>query len=192
LNDALGHQTGDLLLQETALRLDSCVRESDTVARCGGDEFAVMLENLSEVVENAAAQAQIIGEKILAICGLPYMLAGRECHCPSSIGITVFGDEPESANEALQRAEIAMFQAKEAGRNTIRFFAPALQAAVMPAQRWRKTSAEAIKTEPVHALLPAADRAEAICLEPKRSSLESSQRGLLPPDEFIPWLRRRD
>jgi diguanylate cyclase (GGDEF)-like protein/PAS domain S-box-containing protein len=146
LNDTLGHQTGDLLLQEAALRLGSCVRDSDTVARCGGDEFAVMLENLSEVVEEATAQAQIVGEKILAICGLPYLLIGHECHCPSSVGITVFGDELESAKDALQRAEIAMFEAKKAGRNTLRFFAPALQAAVSARATMEEDLREAIKT----------------------------------------------
>jgi diguanylate cyclase (GGDEF)-like protein len=186
LNDALGHQTGDLLLQETALRLDSCVRESDTVARCGGDEFAVMLENLSEVVENAAAQAQIIGEKILAICGLPYMLAGRECHCPSSIGITVFGGEPESANEALQRAEIAMFQAKEAGRNTIRFFSPDLQASVHARAAMEEDIRRAIKAEQFMLYYqPQIDRGHLFGVE-ALLRWNHPERGFLPPDEFIP------
>jgi diguanylate cyclase (GGDEF)-like protein/PAS domain S-box-containing protein len=186
LNDALGHQTGDLLLQETALRLDSCVRESDTVARCGGDEFAVMLENLSEVVENAAAQAQIIGEKILAICGLPYMLAGRECHCPSSIGITVFGGEPESANEALQRAEIAMFQAKEAGRNTIRFFSPDLQASVHARAAMDEDIRRAIKAEQFMLYYqPQIDRGHLFGVE-ALLRWNHPERGFLPPDEFIP------
>jgi len=186
LNDALGHQTGDLLLQETALRLDSCVRESDTVARCGGDEFAVMLENLSEVVENAAAQAQIIGEKILAICGLPYMLAGHECHCPSSIGITVFGGEPESANEALQRAEIAMFQAKEAGRNTIRFFSPDLQASVHARAAMEEDIRRAIKAEQFMLYYqPQIDRGHLFGVE-ALLRWNHPERGFLPPDEFIP------
>ncbi len=130
LNDAIGHQAGDLLLQEVARRLTECVRETDTVARLGGDEFLLMLENLSENLEDAAAQAKIVAEKILAIVAQPCVLDGRECLCPASIGITVFGDETESAHEALQRAEIAMFQAKEAGRNTLCFFSPGLQTAI--------------------------------------------------------------
>ncbi len=130
LNDTLGHQTGDLLLQEVARRLASCVRQADTVARLSGDEFVVMLENLSKVSEHAMAQAKTVGEKILAVIGQPHLFAGHEYHCTACVGITVFGEESESAVDVLQRAEIAMFQAKEAGRNTMRFFAPALQAAV--------------------------------------------------------------
>ncbi len=185
LNDTLGHQTGDLLLQEAALRLGSCVRDSDTVARCGGDEFAVMLENLSEVVEEAIAQAQIVGEKILAICGLPYLLIGHECHCPSSVGITVFGDEQESAKDALQRAEIAMFEAKKAGRNTLRFFAPALQAAVSARATMEEDLREAIKTNQfVLYYQPQVEQDGPVSAE-ALVRWRHPQRGLLMPCEFI-------
>jgi diguanylate cyclase (GGDEF)-like protein/PAS domain S-box-containing protein len=186
LNDAHGHQTGDLLLQEVALRLDSCVRDTDTVARCGGDEFAVMLENLSEVAEDAAAQAQSIGEKILSISSQPYQLAGHECHCPSSIGITVFGEELESANDALQRAEIAMFQAKEAGRNTIRFFAPALQAAVNARAAMEADLRQAIKANQfVLYYQPQVERGRLIGAE-ALIRWQHPRHGLLTPGEFIP------
>jgi diguanylate cyclase (GGDEF)-like protein/PAS domain S-box-containing protein len=130
LNDTLGHQTGDLLLQEAASRLVTCVRDTDTVGRLGGDEFVLMLEDLSEVPEDAAAQAKAVGEKILSAIAQPYLLDGRECRSGASIGIAVFGDRRENTNEVLQQADIAMYQAKAAGRNTMRFFAPALQAAV--------------------------------------------------------------
>ena len=130
LNDTLGHHVGDLLLQEVARRLISCVRETDTVARIGGDEFVVMLENLSESPEEAASQAKEVAEGILARTAESYTLSNRECLSTSSIGIAVFGHGKESATEILQQADIAMYQAKNAGRNAIRFFAPALQAAV--------------------------------------------------------------
>ncbi len=130
LNDTLGHQAGDLLLQEIARRLTSCVRDSDTVARLGGDEFVILLEGLSEFARDAASQAKAVAEKILAAIGQPYELDGRECFSTSSIGITVFGHHRESMNDVMQQADIAMYQAKAAGRNTLRFFAPALQAAV--------------------------------------------------------------
>lgn len=130
LNDTLGHQTGDMLLQEVAQRLTGCIREADTVARLGGDEFLVMLEDLSETPEEAAAQAKCVSEKILAAIGQPYLLDNHECFSTCSIGITVFGVQREGVNEVLQQADIAMYQAKAAGRNAIRFFAPALQAAV--------------------------------------------------------------
>ncbi len=130
LNDTLGHHVGDLMLQEVAHRITSCIRETDTAARIGGDEFVLMLEGLSESQEEAASQAGEIAEKILARIAEPYVLSGRECISTSSIGITVFGYGKENGTQILQQADIAMYQAKAAGRNTIRFFAPALQAAV--------------------------------------------------------------
>jgi diguanylate cyclase (GGDEF)-like protein/PAS domain S-box-containing protein len=130
LNDTLGHHIGDLMLQETARRISGCVREVDTVARLGGDEFVVVLEDLSQIAEIAAAQARTVGGKILASIDQPFLLEGRECHTTSSMGITVFGNQNESTNEVLQQADIAMYQAKAAGRNAMFFFAPALQASV--------------------------------------------------------------
>jgi diguanylate cyclase (GGDEF)-like protein/PAS domain S-box-containing protein len=130
INDALGHRTGDLLLQEAAIRLTESVRGDGTVACLGGNEFGVLLENLGEVAEDAAAQARIVADRIFAAGSVPYVLDGEECHCPPSIGITVFGSEPESEQEALQQGAIAMSLAKRAGRKKIRFFSPALQAAV--------------------------------------------------------------
>jgi diguanylate cyclase (GGDEF)-like protein/PAS domain S-box-containing protein len=130
LNDTLGHHTGDLLLQEVARRLVLCIRESDTAARIGGDEFVVIVENLSPNTEEAASQAKAIAEKILTQTSEPYTLNHHECLSTASIGITVFGEGKQSTSEILQQADIAMYQAKTAGRNTLRFFAPALQAAV--------------------------------------------------------------
>jgi diguanylate cyclase (GGDEF)-like protein/PAS domain S-box-containing protein len=130
LNDTLGHETGDLLLREVGQRISSCVRASDTVGRLGGDEFVLLLEDMGETLEEAAAQAKIIAEKVLAQVDIPYQLDGHECRSTCSIGITVFGDSREKTNEVLQQADIAMYQAKAAGRNSLRFFAPELQAAV--------------------------------------------------------------
>jgi diguanylate cyclase (GGDEF)-like protein/PAS domain S-box-containing protein len=130
LNDTLGHQTGDLLLQEVARRLSSCVRETDIIGRFGGDEFVIILQDLSGTPERAAEQAKNVAEKIRAVVNQPYLLDGRNWISSSSIGIAVFGDKRESTDEILQQADIAMYQAKAAGRNTIHFFAPALQAAV--------------------------------------------------------------
>lgn len=124
LNETLGHQTGKMLLQEIALRVTACARETDTVGRVGGDEFALILEDLSEEGEEAAAQAKAVGEKIRAAIGLPVLLEGRECITTASIGITVFGAARESAEELMQEADIALYQAKSAGRNSVRFFSP--------------------------------------------------------------------
>jgi len=130
INDTLGHNIGDLLLQQTAQRLKSCVREGDTVARLGGDDFVVVLEGLSKHALEAAAQTEAIGRKILATLGQPYQLAKHEYNSTASIGATLFSDHGESGEELLKRADIAMYQAKKAGRNTLRFFNPQMQASI--------------------------------------------------------------
>ncbi len=130
LNDTLGHDKGDLLLQQVARRLSTCVREYDTVARLGGDEFVVMLEDLSENVLEAATQAETVGDKILITLNQPYHLANHEHHSTPSIGVTLFGEQHEGIDEPLKRADLAMYQAKGAGRNTLRFFDPQMQAVV--------------------------------------------------------------
>lgn len=130
LNDTLGHNLGDLLLREAARRLSGCIRSVDTAARVGGDEFVVLLEDLRGSPEEAAAEAKAVAEKILARLSEPYTLSGRLCASTASIGITVFGQRNESSTEILQQADIAMYQAKAAGRAAIRFFAPELQSAV--------------------------------------------------------------
>ncbi len=127
INDTLGHDIGDLLLQQTAQRLESCLRESDTVARLGGDEFVVMLEDLSEQPLEAAKQTQAVGEKIRATLNQPYQLATHKYHSTASIGATLFNDHHQSEEELLKRADIAMYQAKKAGRNILRFFNPKMQ-----------------------------------------------------------------
>jgi diguanylate cyclase (GGDEF)-like protein/PAS domain S-box-containing protein len=130
LNDTLGYETGDLMLQEIALRLTACLREGDTVARQDGDEFIVLLEDLSETLEDAAAQAKGVAEKLLTRVNQPYRLSAQECRITCCIGLTVFGNDQESAKGALQQADIAMYRAKETGRNSLHLFVPALQAAV--------------------------------------------------------------
>jgi diguanylate cyclase (GGDEF)-like protein/PAS domain S-box-containing protein len=130
LNDTLGHDKGDLLLQQVAQRLNTCVRSVDTVARLGGDEFVVMLEGLSEDAQALALEAQGVGEKILAQLAQPYALAGYHYRSTPSIGIVPFQGPQTSVLELLKQADLAMYQAKSAGRNTLRFFDPEMQAAV--------------------------------------------------------------
>lgn len=130
LNDTLGHDVGDLLLQEVAKRLNACVREGDTVARLGGDEFVVMLENLNEMALEAAAQTRTIGNHIITSLTEIYQLATHEYHSTPSIGVTLFGENKISVDELLKQADIAMYQAKKAGRNTLRFFDTHMQDAI--------------------------------------------------------------
>lgn len=137
LNDVHGHAVGDLLLMETAARLRQCVREIDTVSRFGGDEFVVMLSDLSTDTATATAEALGIAEKIHTALAAPYLLslpsktlpAGVlqdvkvvEHHCTASIGVIVFSSLDASQDEILKSADAAMYQAKDAGRNTIQFF----------------------------------------------------------------------
>jgi len=124
VNDTLGHDIGDLLLQQVAQRLVSCMREGDTVARMGGDEFVVMLEELSAQAIESATQTKTVGEKILATLNQPYELASHEYRCTASIGASIFNGHHQSGEELLKRADIAMYQAKKSGRNAMRFFNP--------------------------------------------------------------------
>ncbi|MGA8863124.1 MAG: EAL domain-containing protein [Gallionella sp.] len=130
LNDTLGHDIGDLLLQQVAQRLTSCVRDDDTVARLGGDEFVVILEVLNEDAQDAAAQTEAIGEKIQAALNQPYQLAAHQYRSTPSIGVTLFHGNQTSLEELMKQSDIAMYQAKQAGRNKIRFFDPKMQASV--------------------------------------------------------------
>ncbi|CAG0906510.1 unnamed protein product, partial [Darwinula stevensoni] len=130
LNDTLGHDVGDMLLKEVAKRLTACVREDDTVARLGGDEYVVLLGNLSEKPLEAARQAEVIGTKILNALNKPYQLGSHEHHNTPSIGAALFSDHVESQEELLKHADIAMYQAKKAGRNNLRFYDPQMQEAI--------------------------------------------------------------
>ncbi len=130
INDTLGHGIGDLMLQEVASRLRHCVREEDTVARLGGDEFVVMLEELSRDYPDAATQTEIIGHKILAALKQPYQLAEHLCHSSASIGVALFKDQQSDTGNLLRQADIAMYQAKKSGRDTLRFFDQTMQDAI--------------------------------------------------------------
>jgi len=129
LNDSMGHALGDELLRQVAARLKACVRESDQIARLGGDEFVVLLGALSEDAQEAAAQAEVAANKLLLELGRPYTLDGHVHSNTPSLGIVVFLGHEHSPDELLQNAEIAMYQAKAAGRTTLRFFDAAMQKA---------------------------------------------------------------
>jgi diguanylate cyclase (GGDEF)-like protein/PAS domain S-box-containing protein len=131
INDSHGHDQGDMLLQHAATRLQSCVRDVDTVARLGGDEFVVMLEDLSDNLLDAAARAELVGEKVLAVLREPYQLSSVSHHSSASVGVTLFDQASDSAEELLKRADLALYQAKAAGRNALRFYDPDMQAAVI-------------------------------------------------------------
>ncbi len=130
LNDTLGHDVGDLLLVEVAQRLNGAVREGDTIARLGGDEFVLLLENLSENAREAAIQAGLVGDKVLDIIGTSYLLEDVEFSCTTSIGACLFCSPDDSVDDLLKHADLAMYQSKKDGRNSLRFFDPDMQAAL--------------------------------------------------------------
>jgi diguanylate cyclase (GGDEF)-like protein/PAS domain S-box-containing protein len=135
LNDTRGHDIGDLLLIEVAQRMQAGVRQEDTVARLGGDEYVVVLEGLGTNEAAAAQQAEAVAEKVRAALADPYRLVGleQEHHSAASIGLTLFGGDiaaGQSADSILKQADVALYQAKDAGRNAVRFFNPAMQAAI--------------------------------------------------------------
>ncbi len=131
INDTMGHLKGDQLLQQVARRLNQCVRPMDTVARFGGDEFVVLLEDLSQDITEATDQAETVSKKILFALNQHFVLAGQQQYTSPSVGITMFFGSDETVDDLLKRADMAMYQAKAAGRNTIRFFDPQMQAIVI-------------------------------------------------------------
>jgi diguanylate cyclase (GGDEF)-like protein/PAS domain S-box-containing protein len=187
LNDTLGHDKGDLLLQLVAQRIQSQVREGDTVARLGGDEFVIMLEGLSERPPEAATQAELLAEQILATFNRPFQLADKEYYCTSSIGVTLFRDHEDTVNDLLRRADLAMYHAKASGRNAIRFFDPEMQTVV--------NARVTLEAELRHALLlqefllnyqPQVDEDGRITGAEALVRWQHPKRGLVPPAEFIP------
>ncbi|MGD9773253.1 bifunctional diguanylate cyclase/phosphodiesterase [Diaphorobacter sp.] len=131
INETQGHEMGDRLLHAAAQRLRSCMPEGDTLARHGGDEFVVVIEDLGADLQEAAAHAEDLGQKMLAAMRQPFVFEGSEpCHTTLSVGITLFQGQQESADELLKRSDLAMYEAKGAGRDTLRFFDPQMQAVV--------------------------------------------------------------
>lgn len=130
LNDTLGHDYGDLMLIEVGRRIQACVREVDTVARLGGDEFVALIEEVSANMQDASQKVALIAEKIRAVLAQPYMLKGHEFHSSPSIGVTLYRGSTVPVDVLMKQADMAMYQAKNAGRNAVRFFDPLMQQAV--------------------------------------------------------------
>ena len=122
LNDSRGHVVGDHLLQQVAARLLLCARESDTVARLGCDEFVILLEAVGATEEEAARHAETVGHKILAALRDPFEVGGAVHHASCSIGITLCTGKEQQLDDLMRRGDLAMYEAKRQGRNTLRFF----------------------------------------------------------------------
>ena len=186
LNDTLGHSKGDLLLQQVAARLSICVRFSDTVARLGGDEFVVMLENLGGDAEVAKARTLIVADKILVALSEPYDLAGYQHHSTCSIGITFFSGQREQIGDLLKQADLAMYQAKASGRNTLCFFDPAMQALATANAALNSELRQGLRQHQfvLHYQPQVADDGK-MCGVEALIRWVHPQRGLVMPDQFI-------
>lgn len=187
INDTLGHDVGDQLLKEVANRIRLQLRVGDTVARLGGDEFVVLIEELSEVPEIAASQAEGVGQKIMIALNRPYRLAGSEHHSTPSIGVTLFGCQPATVDELLKQADLAMYQAKAAGRNNLRFFDPQMQTAVSVRAALQNDLRTALHEQQlfIH-IQPQVDQAGRVAGAEVLLRWQHPQHGLVSPAEFIP------
>lgn len=127
LNDTLGHDMGDLLLRLVGERLSHCIREGDTGARVGGDEFVVMLTSLGSDADDARVSAVAVSEKVLTALNLPYQLGDVTHCCSASVGVTLFQGQQASIDDLLKQADLAMYHSKASGRNAVRFFNPSMK-----------------------------------------------------------------
>ena len=186
LNDTLGHDVGDLLLQQVTKRLKQCTRDQDTLARLGGDEFVVMLQDLSTDANDAARQADAVAGKIVSTLAEPYMLAGQHYQSTVSVGIAMFSDPHSTQEELFKRGDLAMYQAKADGRNTLRFFNPDMQARMSARVALEADLREAlVRQEFLLYYQPQADNHGKMLGAEALVRWQHPQRGLVEPGEFI-------
>ncbi len=187
LNDTLGHDYGDLLLQQVADRLAGCIRKSDVVARLGGDEFVVILEDLSKNQGRAVSVTERVTKKIIAVLTRPYSLLDQKYQSTPSIGVTLFNKHDVSFEDIIKQADIAMYQAKKAGSNTFRFFDPEMQAYIVARASLESGLRLAIaeKQFMLHYQLQINHDQKIIGAE-VLIRWQHPQLGFLPPSKFIP------
>lgn len=186
LNDSRGHDVGDLLLTVVAQRLGEVVREIDTVARQGGDEFVVLTAELSVATDEAAVLAAQLGAKLRAALALPFNLNGYEYHCKTSVGVALF-DGSDTVEELFKHADLALYQAKNAGRDLLRFFDPAMQDAMNQRSVLEAALRKAILLQQLRLYYqPQVDAASRVVGVEALLRWQHPQRGLVLPNEFIP------
>lgn len=187
INDSLGHPVGDALLQEVARRLQEELREEDTAARLGGDEFVILYSELDGDREQAAKQAQVGAEKIKRALSLPYSIQGHELHITTSVGIALFPVQDEIATDIVRHADTAMYRAKDAGRNTIRFFLPSMQLAAERRLRLQNDLRRALAEQEFSLYFQSQVDADANIIGAEvLLRWQHPQRGLVAPGDFIP------
>jgi diguanylate cyclase (GGDEF)-like protein/PAS domain S-box-containing protein len=189
INDARGHAVGDAVLREMAARLRRGLRETDTVARFGGDEFVALLTDLGDTAEQSAAAARRVAGKLCETVARPCHLGtAGECLIGASIGVSLFPDgEREDPDALLRQADTAMYRAKESGRNTVRFFEPAMQQAVEARLDLENDLRQALTRGELRIYWQAQYAADG-CLIGAEALLRWShpERGAVPPSAFVP------
>ena len=186
LNDAFGHDVGDRLLIQVGRRLSDCVRALDTVARVGGDEFVVLLEELGGDPAIAGLQAESVAKKMLAGFARPFDLCQTMHDCTGSVGVTLFDGMLGSTDELLKQADLAMYEAKQSGRNAVRFFDPRMQQLVMQRATLEADLRRAsMQHEFVLHYQPQWTRDGRLAGMEALLRWHHPQRGLVFPDEFI-------
>jgi diguanylate cyclase (GGDEF)-like protein/PAS domain S-box-containing protein len=187
LNDTLGHDTGDLLLRQVALRLTSCVRARDTVARFGGDEFVVILEALSEHVGIGETEAKAVAGKILAALIQPYQLGNCEYNGTGSVGIALFPGWSDTADDLLKRADLALYRVKVQGGNAMCFFDPAMQTQFASRAALKADLRKALKNRQFELhYQPQVDVNGYVTGAEALLRWRHPRGGMVPPSEFIP------
>lgn len=187
LNDTLGHDMGDLLLKQVAQRLTPCVRKGDSVARLGGDEFVLLLGGLSMSEREAAIGAEAVAGKVLATLNQPYQLGNVTHRCTASVGATLFSGHLSTIEDLMKQADLAMYKSKEAGRNTLRFFDPDMETAVMNRAALEKDLREAVQEKQflLHYQAQVVGEGRLTGAE-VLVRWQHPQRGTVSPAEFIP------
>jgi diguanylate cyclase (GGDEF)-like protein/PAS domain S-box-containing protein len=187
LNDTLGHDVGDMQLKQVADRLLNCVRAEDTVSRFGGDEFVVLLPRLGMSVDEAALNSEAVAEKIMVALRQTYHLAGYDHLASCSIGVTVFGKVERGVDELLKRADLAMYEAKNAGRNAIRFYDPRMQELVTERATLESELRDALERDELTIYLqPQVDAHGLLVGAEALLRWQHPVRGVVLPTEFIP------
>ena len=174
VNDTLGHEAGDLLLKMVAARLRGAIRESDTVARIGGDEFNLVLSDIARVEDVSE-----IVRKVVDSVARPVAIAGHDLHVTTSVGISVYPDDAPAVDTLLRYADIAMYHAKESGRNTFRFYNPSINVLSLQRMKLAGFLSQAVKRRRADGGVPAPDRHPVAVHLPCRSPgpVEPSRRG---------------
>ncbi len=186
INDTKGHAAGDLLLIEVGQRLQKAIREGDMVARVGGDEFVVVLGDLSANVDEASYQANLIGKKIQEALAIPFRFEDFLFNCGGSIGISIFG-QGDSAEVVFQQADMAMYQAKREGRNSLCFFDPDMKKAAAEYIHLEQELSRAIELNQLRMFYqPQFNYQGEILAVEALLRWQHPERGLILPDDFIP------